>query len=142
MTYTVVADPADAAARLGPAVGLTLYRTVQEALHNIRRHSTASAATVVLRVSGSEPGGFAEVEVLDSGRPRTGTSGTGLGLLGMRERVASLDGSLEIGPRATGGFRVRVRLPLARPRDVDDEPAPPSRPAAEVRSPQPVDSGR
>ena len=52
--------------------------------------------------------------MLDSGRPRTGTSGTGLGLLGMRERVASLDGSLEIGPRATGGFRVRVRLPLAR----------------------------
>ena len=66
---------------------------------NIRRHSTASAATVVLRVSGSAPGGFAEVEVLDSGRPRTGTSGTGLGLLGMRERFASLDGSLEIGPR-------------------------------------------
>ena len=64
--------------------------------------------------SGTGPSGFAEVEVLDTGRPRTGTSGTGLGLLGMRERVASLDGSLEIGPRATGGFRVRVRLPLAR----------------------------
>jgi signal transduction histidine kinase len=114
VTYSVVADPADAATHLGPAVGLTLYRTVQEALHNVRRHSTATAATVVLRVDGSPSGGFAEVEVLDSGRPRTGTSGTGLGLLGMRERVASLDGSLEIGPRATGGFRVRVRLPLAR----------------------------
>jgi len=114
VTYSVVADPSDAATHLGPAVGLTLYRTVQEALHNVRRHSTATAATVVLRVDGSAPNGFAEVEVLDSGRPRTGTSGTGLGLLGMRERVASLDGSLEIGPRATGGFRVRVRLPLAR----------------------------
>jgi signal transduction histidine kinase len=114
VTLTVVADPPGSAAQLGPAVGLTLYRTVQEALHNVRRHSTASAATVVLRVDGARPGGFAEVEVLDSGRPRTGTSGTGLGLLGMRERVASLDGSLEIGPRATGGFRVRVRLPLAR----------------------------
>ncbi|MEP6650165.1 MAG: sensor histidine kinase, partial [Lapillicoccus sp.] len=65
---------------------------VQEALHNVRRHSTASAAIVVLRVNGSGPSGFAEVEVLDSGRPCTGTSGTGLGLLGMRERVASLDG--------------------------------------------------
>ena len=80
--------------------------------------------------------------MLDAGRPRTGTSGTGLGLLGMRERVASLDGSLEIGPRATGGFRVRVRLPLARARGVDDEPAPPSRPAPEIRTPQPVDSSR
>jgi signal transduction histidine kinase len=115
VSYSVVADPPDAAAHLRPAVGLTLYRTVQEALHNVRRHSTASAATVVLRVSGTGANGFAEVEVLDAGRPRTGTSGTGLGLLGMRERVASLDGALEIGPRATGGFRVRVRLPLARP---------------------------
>ena len=142
VTYTVVADPPEAAALLGPAVGLTLYRTVQEALHNVRRHSTASAATVVLRVGGSEPGGFAEVEVLDAGRPRTGTSGTGLGLLGMRERVASLDGSLEIGPRATGGFRVRVRLPLARARAADDELAPPARPAPDVRNPQPVESSR
>jgi signal transduction histidine kinase len=141
VTFTVVADPPDAVARLGPAVGLTLYRTVQEALHNVRRHSTAPAATVVLRVSGSEPGGFAEIEVLDSGRPRTGTSGTGLGLLGMRERVASLDGSLEIGPRATGGFRVRVRLPLARARSVDDEPDVPSGPAP-VRRSQPVESSR
>ena len=142
VTFTVVADPPDAVARLGPAVGLTLYRTVQEALHTVRRHSTASAATVVLRVSESEPGGFAEIEVLDSGRPRTGTSGTGLGLLGMRERVASLDGSLEIGPRATGGFRVRVRLPLARARSVDDERDVPSRPAPDVRRSQPVESSR
>ena len=44
VTYTVVADPSDAATHLGPAVGLTLYRTVQEALHNVRRHSTATAA--------------------------------------------------------------------------------------------------
>lgn len=121
VTYTVVAQPPDAADRLRPAVGLTLYRTVQEALHNVRRHSTASAATVVLRVEDSGSSGFAEVEVLDAGRPRTGTSGTGLGLLGMRERVASLDGSLEIGPRATGGFRVRVRLPLSRLTATDDD---------------------
>jgi len=99
--------------RVSPAVGLTLYRTVQEALNNVRRHSTACRARVVLRVqTGAGRGGFAEVEVLDDGRPRSGTSGTGLGLLGMRERVASLDGALEIGPRVTGGFRVRVRLPL------------------------------
>ncbi len=119
VAYTVVAEPVGAAERVSPAVGLTLYRTVQESLNNVRQHSTASTAHVVLRVveprvgRGSEPAvGYAEVEILDSGRPRTGTSGTGLGLLGMRERVASLDGSLEIGPRATGGFRVRVRTPL------------------------------
>jgi signal transduction histidine kinase len=138
VTYAVVANPGEAE-KVSPAVGLTLYRTVQEALHNVRRHSTASAATVVLRVSGSGPSGFAEVEVLDAGRPRTGTSGTGLGLLGMRERVASLDGSLEIGPRATGGFRVRVRLPLARPPGDED---PVETPPTPVRAPEPVESGR
>ena len=91
-------------------------------MSNVRRHSTATGAGVVLRVdtraelgeesAGRLAGGFAEVEVLDDGRPRTGSSGSGLGLLGMRERVAFLDGALEIGPRVTGGFRVRVRLPL------------------------------
>ena len=113
VTYAVVSDRPGAVEQVAPAVGLTLYRTVQEALHNVRRHSTATSATVVLRIGRAATGPeFAEVEVLDAGRPRTGTSGTGLGLLGMRERVASLGGALEIGPRATGGYRVRVRIPL------------------------------
>ena len=117
VTYSVVADPSDAATHLGPAVGLTLYRTVQEALHNVRRHSTATAAAVVLRVDGSAPNGFAEVEVLDSGRPRTGTSGTGLGLLGMRERVASLDGLAR--DRSASDRRVPGPGPAAPGQEVD-----------------------
>ncbi len=122
VSYTVVESEPGALSRISPAVGLTLYRTIQEAVSNVRRHSTATGAGVVLRVdtraelgeesAGRLAGGFAEVEVLDDGRPRTGSSGSGLGLLGMRERVAFLDGALEIGPRVTGGFRVRVRLPL------------------------------
>ncbi|MEP6798617.1 MAG: sensor histidine kinase, partial [Lapillicoccus sp.] len=113
VTYAVVESTPGAAASISPAAGLTLYRTVQEAVSNVRRHSTATRAAVVLRVdTHAGRGGFAEVEIVDDGRPRTGTSGSGLGLLGMRERVASLDGALEIGPRVTGGFRVRVRLPL------------------------------
>lgn len=51
--------------------------------------------------------------MLDSGRPRSGSSGSGLGLLGMRERVRSHGGECEIGPRVTGGYRVRVRLPYS-----------------------------
>jgi signal transduction histidine kinase len=53
-----------------------------------------------------------EVEVTDNGRPRPGTSGSGLGLLGVRERAASGRGDVEIGPRVGGGYRVRVRFPL------------------------------
>ena len=93
-------------------VASSLYRTVQEALANVRRHSTTARASVVLRTGTSTDGiQYAEVEILDEGRPRPGTSGSGLGLLGMRERVRSHHGECQIGPRVTGGYRVRVRLP-------------------------------
>ena len=52
------------------------------------------------------------MEVVDNGRPRHGTSGSGLGQLGIRERAASHEGQVDIGPRVTGGYRVRVRYPL------------------------------
>jgi signal transduction histidine kinase len=58
------------------------------------------------------PRPHAEVEVLDDGRPRGRSSGSGLGHLGVRERAASQRGEAEIGPRPTGGYRVRVRIPL------------------------------
>ncbi|MEH6821331.1 MAG: histidine kinase [Dietzia psychralcaliphila] len=109
---SVVAGAGHPLDEVPPLVGLSLYRTAQEALANVRRHSTADRAGVVLR-TGEHPDGtpYAEIEVLDGGRPRTGTSGSGLGLLGMRERVRSHGGECEIGPRVTGGYRVRVRLP-------------------------------
>lgn len=107
----IVEVPQGAAASVPLPVQLSVYRTAQEALTNVRRHSTARRASVVVRV---EQGRHAEVEVLDDGRPRGGTSGSGLGLLGMRERVTSHGGESEIGPRVTGGFRVRVRFPLSK----------------------------
>jgi signal transduction histidine kinase len=114
--YHVVEDAPGAAATVPAPLGLSLYRTAQEALANVRRHSTASSATVFVRVDRRPEHGFAhgyaEVEVLDGGRPRSGTSGTGLGLLGVRERLATHGGVSEIGPRVTGGYRVRVRMPL------------------------------
>jgi signal transduction histidine kinase len=122
-TFRQVEEPPGAAADVPDPMGLSLYRTAQEAMANVRKHSTARSATVTLRVV-RDPGaldgpqfehGFAEVEVLDDGRPRHGTSGSGLGLLGIRERAATHQGVVEIGPRATGGYRVRVRLPLPAP---------------------------
>lgn len=111
-TLTLVTDTPDALAALPLPVGLSLYRTVQEALTNVRKHSTASAASVALRVDRDASGRYAEAEVLDDGRPRPGTSGSGLGHLGMRERISSHGGTAEIGPRLTGGYRVRVRFPV------------------------------
>ncbi len=115
-SYDLVEDRPGAAARLPQTVGLALYRTAQEALANVVRHSTAASASVRLRVSEAEERPFAEIEVLDDGRLRPGSSGSGLGHLGIRERAASHRGEVEIGPRATRGYRVRVRLPLGSPR--------------------------
>lgn len=91
----------------GP-IGHSLYRTAQEALTNVTRHSSARTARVTVRVDGTH----AEVEVTDDGRPRHGTSGTGMGQLGIRERISSHKGSVEMGPRPLGGYRVRARIPL------------------------------
>ncbi|MGH3505480.1 MAG: sensor histidine kinase [Nocardioidaceae bacterium] len=113
VSFAVVEDPSKASGTVPDQVALALYRTTQEALANVSRHSTATNTSVVLRVQAPPTGSrYAEVEILDDGRPREQTSGTGLGVLGIRERVTSLRGTTEIGPRATGGYRVRVRLPL------------------------------
>jgi signal transduction histidine kinase len=113
IAYSLVADPPGAELQLPSPVGLSIYRTAQEALTNIRRHSTAGKATVVLRVQAQGPGAHAEIEVTDDGRPRPGSSGSGLGLLGVRERAASQRADVDIGPRVGGGYRVRVRFPLS-----------------------------
>ena len=74
----------------------------------MRRHSTATRVSVVVRV-----GEELEVEVLDNGSARPGTSGTGLGQQGMRERADLLGGTVEMGRRHGPGYRVRVTLPLS-----------------------------
>ena len=94
-------------------VDLAAYRIVQEALTNVLKH--ASAAHAVVRV-GYRPG-IIELEVLDDGHgprgvPGNGSSGTGQGLIGMRERASLYGGALAAGPRAEGGFAVRARLPV------------------------------
>ncbi|WP_427384331.1 sensor histidine kinase [Janibacter sp. G56] len=112
-THHVVETHDGALAAVPASIGLTLHRIVQEALANVTRHSTASATDVFTRVVVDGPADdYAEIEVLDNGRPRHGTSGSGLGQLGMRERAASHKGTVEIGMRPMGGYRVRVRIPL------------------------------
>ncbi len=112
VSLDVVESPGGAASRLPRGVGLAVYRTVQEALTNVRRHSSADTVSVVVRIDEARADPYAEVEVVDNGRPRSGTSGSGLGQLGIRERAATHDGQVEIGPRVAGGYRVRVRYPL------------------------------
>lgn len=110
--YDLIESSPGAAGRVPRGVGLSLYRVAQEALANVARHSSAHRARVVVRVDEAAASPYAEVEVVDDGRPLAGTSGSGMGQLGMRERIASHGGQLDIGPRAMGGYRVRARVPL------------------------------
>lgn len=94
-------------------LALSAYRCIQESLTNTSRHSTATSAQVTLRTGGEEADRWLEVEVLDAGRPRPGTSGTGYGLRGIAERADLHQGEVEAGPRAHHpGWRVRVRFPV------------------------------
>ena len=97
-----------APAELPKTVSVSVYRIAQEALSNVRKHSTARTAHLTLRYLGDA----VELEVIDDGRPKHAPVGSRLGHVGIRERVGLLGGESEIGPRPVGGFRVRVRIPL------------------------------
>lgn len=93
--------------------GFTIYRVAQEALTNARKHG-GDRASVDVRLRFLA--GAVELEVTDTGSGRTTArvaSTTGLGLVGMRERVAAVGGVLEVGPRSSGGYLVRARIPDA-----------------------------
>lgn len=100
-------------AGLPQTVSRTAYRVVQEGLTNVRRHAPGAAARVqvtavpghqlVVRVENDAP----PARPADAQTPPT----SGLGLLGVRERAATLGGSVTAGPTEAGGYVLEVRLP-------------------------------
>ncbi|WP_198653396.1 sensor histidine kinase [Actinocorallia populi] len=103
VTLTVRGEPAG----LDPAVGLAVYRIVQEALSNTARHAPGGDAAVTVDVGER----VVRVTVADSGgRPARANPG-GLGLVGMRERAAALGGTLDAGP-GPDGWTVHATLPV------------------------------
>jgi len=97
--------------RLSRQQETVLYRVVQEALTNVVRHARAGVVSVV----GSDAGGRVQLVVEDDGggfEPAALAPSEQLGLLGMRERVEGLGGSLRIESSRGAGCRVHVRLPL------------------------------
>ncbi|MFF3209241.1 sensor histidine kinase [Streptomyces sp. NPDC002886] len=102
---------------LPPALGLTVFRIVQESLTNARKHAGRTRAHVRLTYRPDE----VTVEVRDEGsgdRPARAAQGSGYGLIGMRERVALQGGTLEAAALDGGGFRVAARLPAPPGPDV------------------------
>ncbi len=102
-----------APADLGPGVGLTVYRVVQEALTNVMKHAGPATATVDLRYRPDA----VTIVVTDDGRGPAAdidpVPSAGQGLIGMRERVELFGGELKVGPRPGGGFQVRATLPVS-----------------------------
>ncbi|THV42189.1 sensor histidine kinase [Glycomyces buryatensis] len=96
---------------LPETIALTVFRVVQEALSNVVRH--AAGAETDVEVQGVD--GQVVITVVNAAPPPGAgspeTQGTGLGLAGMRERVALEGGTLETGTTAEGGFAVRAVLP-------------------------------
>lgn len=106
----VTLDLDDAAQTLAPEIRVTLFRCVQEALTNIRKHAQATKVLVRLRVAASQ----VELMVLDNGKGAavaTKATTTGYGLVGMRERLALLAGTVMAEPEPEQGWRVEVRIP-------------------------------
>ncbi|MEU7163043.1 sensor histidine kinase [Streptomyces morookaense] len=100
---------------LPSGVELTAYRIVQEALTNTRKHGGPDVGASVqltyfddgLGLLVEDDGRGAQHELYESG----GADGMGHGLIGMRERVGMVGGTLDAGPRPGGGFRISVLLP-------------------------------
>ncbi|MFE7106343.1 sensor histidine kinase [Streptomyces sp. NPDC057575] len=101
---------------LPSGVELTAYRIVQEALTNTRKHGGPDAGASVrlvyfddgLGLLIEDDGRGAAHELYEDG----GADGAGHGMIGMRERVGMVGGTLDAGPRPGGGFRISALLPL------------------------------
>ena len=99
---------------LSPALELSVYRVVQEALTNVVKHAPGARASVDLAVCDRE----IRLDVTDDGRPAEPPAGerhAGHGIVGMRERIAAFGGRLVAEPLASEGFRVTAQVPIEGP---------------------------
>jgi signal transduction histidine kinase len=106
-------DPAAASLRLDAEAETNLYRIVQEALTNVRKHASARR----VRLDATIARGVLTISVADDGRglPPGGVGGDkpGYGLRAMRERAGSIGATIQVMNQVGGGALVRVTMPLA-----------------------------
>ncbi|MEV0399250.1 histidine kinase [Actinoallomurus sp. NPDC050550] len=95
---------------LPAGIDLAAYRVVQEALTNTVKHAAGARVTITVAYGPRE----LRVEVTDTGGTSSASarSGSGRGLIGLRERLAVYGGTLEAGERPAGGYRVRAVIPV------------------------------
>jgi len=101
--------------QLSPALEMSIFRVIQEALTNVVKHAAGARAAVAVTVSA----GRVRIEVTDDGGTaaypagggRADSPGAGHGIVGMRERIAAFGGWLVAEPRSGGGFQVLAEVP-------------------------------
>jgi PAS domain S-box-containing protein len=101
----------DVTSAVSAEISLTLFRVLQEALHNVIKHSGAKRVEVRLR----EDSGEIHLTVGDLGRGfeiDAGTQRKGLGLTSMQERVRLVNGTISIDSKLMGGTTIHVRVPF------------------------------
>jgi len=107
--------------RLPPPIEVLLYRVTQEALTNVVKHARASRVEVDFEVRDGE----AALTIADDGvgfdieRFRRTPAAGGVGLLGMRERVAYYRGRIEFRSRPQAGMRIMLTIPIDDPTDTE-----------------------
>ena len=97
--------------RLPRSVSHAVYRTVQEALTNVRKHAAGARASV--KVVTQKDTLVVEVRNEGAGKRQHALPSGGHGLIGLRERAGLLGGTFQAGPTSEGGFRVSATYPLA-----------------------------
>jgi signal transduction histidine kinase len=107
---TVAYDRTGSSATVDEAVGIHVYRVLQEALNNVARHSGATRAWVRLRLDAD----VLELDIEDRGTGLDASPtrrGIGLGIVTMRERAELVGGTIEFVRPPEGGTLVRLKIP-------------------------------
>jgi signal transduction histidine kinase len=110
-TVPVALDVKAEPSRLPRSVSHAVYRTVQEALTNVRKHAAGARASV--KVLAQQDTLVVEVRNERAGGRSPALPSGGHGLIGLRERAGLLGGTFQAGPTSEGGFRVSATYPLA-----------------------------
>ncbi|MGD2083348.1 MAG: PhnD/SsuA/transferrin family substrate-binding protein [Chromatiales bacterium] len=99
--------------RLGERINISLYRIVQECLTNVAKHASAGSVLLELTADLGRGGRLIRLIVQDDGVGMDPASvGSGLGLIGIRERVEALDGQFDLAAAPGRGVRIALTLPL------------------------------
>ena len=90
---------------------ISFYRVVQEAIQNILKHSSAAEASVMIRLNEQ----IIDVLIWDNGKgfnTKSDTYTEGIGFLGMKERIKTLNGTMAIESDVRKGTTIRVKIPV------------------------------